>query len=114
MLSLRHCFWALYMPVGASMRRPCGRCVCVRGGGNLPPQSAYISAAASRPPHYGALVAAATLFFCQKSALPVVLGKGSTSRMLAMPVRYMIMRSKPMPKPACFAVPYLRNSRYHQ
>ncbi len=50
----------------------------------------------------------------QKSALPVVRGKGSTSRMLAMPVRYMIMRSKPMPKPACSAVPYLRSSRYHQ
>ena len=50
----------------------------------------------------------------QNSALPVVRGKGSTSRMLAMPVRYMIMRSKPMPKPACGVVPYLRSSRYHQ
>jgi len=36
----------------------------------------------------------------QNSAEPVVLGKGRTSRMLLMPVRYMIRRSKPRPKPA--------------
>ena len=34
------------------------------------------------------------------SQLPTVLGKGSTSRMLPMPVRYMTQRSKPRPKPA--------------
>ena len=44
---------------------------------------------------------------------PQVRGKGSTSRMLGMPVRYITRRSKPRPKPACWAVPYLRSSRYH-
>ena|GEM_PF-5227636 len=50
----------------------------------------------------------------QNSALPVVRGKGSTSRMLLTPVRYMIRRSKPRPKPLWGALPYLRSSRYHQ
>ncbi len=36
----------------------------------------------------------------QYSAEPVVLGKGRTSRMLEIPVMYMIRRSKPRPKPA--------------
>ncbi len=41
----------------------------------------------------------------QKSALPVVRGKGITSLMLLTPVRYMMSRSKPRPKPACFVPP---------
>ena len=41
----------------------------------------------------------------QYSALPVVRGKGSTSRMFCMPVRYITSRSKPRPKPACGVVP---------
>ena len=36
-----------------------------------------------------------------------------TSRILLIPVRYMISRSKPSPKPACLTPPYLRKSRYH-
>ena len=35
-----------------------------------------------------------------RSQLLTVLGKGITSRMLPMPVRYMTHRSKPKPKPA--------------
>ena len=50
----------------------------------------------------------------QNSALPTVRGWGSTSRMLAMPVRYMTIRSKPRPKPACLQEPNRRRSRYHQ
>ena len=50
----------------------------------------------------------------QNSALPVVRGKGSTSRMLETPVKYMIRRSKPKPKPAWGVVPNLRSSKYHQ
>ena len=50
----------------------------------------------------------------QKSAFPVVRGKGSTTRMLDTPVKYIIRRSKPRPKPACGAEPNLRSSRYHQ
>ena len=53
-------------------------------------------------------------FIAQNSAFRVVRGKGSTSRMLPTPVRYMIRRSKPMPKPECGTEPYLRSSRYHQ
>ncbi len=34
---------------------------------------------------------------CYISRLPVVRGKGSTSRMFAMPVTYITMRSKPRP-----------------
>ena len=45
------------------------------------------------------------------SQLLTVRGKGSTSRMLPMPVRYMTQRSKPRPKPACRVEPYLRRSR---
>ena len=50
----------------------------------------------------------------QKSALPVVRGKASTSRMLDMPVIYMIRRSKPRPKPACLVPPKRRRSIYHE
>ena len=50
----------------------------------------------------------------QNSAFPTVLGWGSTSRMLAMPVRYMTIRSNPRPKPACLQEPNRRRSRYHQ
>ncbi len=50
----------------------------------------------------------------QNSAEPVVRGNGSTSRMFAMPVRYITMRSKPRPKPACLLLPKRRRSRYHQ
>ena len=50
----------------------------------------------------------------QNSALPTVRGWGSTSRMLAMPVRYMTIRSNPRPKPACLQEPNRRRSRYHQ
>ena len=50
----------------------------------------------------------------QNSALPTVRGWGSTSRMLAMPVRYITIRSKPRPKPACLQEPNRRRSRYHQ
>ena len=46
------------------------------------------------------------------SMLPAVRGKGSTSRMLAMPVTYMTILSNPSPKPACFTPPYRRRSRY--
>ena len=45
------------------------------------------------------------------SQLLTVLGKGSTSRMFEMPVRYMTQRSKPRPKPAWRAVPYFLRSR---
>ena len=41
----------------------------------------------------------------QKSALRAVRGKGSTSRMLLTPVRYMMRRSNQMPKPACLTPP---------
>ena len=50
----------------------------------------------------------------QNSALPTVRGWGSTSRMLAMPVRYITIRSNPRPKPACLQEPNRRRSRYHQ
>lgn len=50
----------------------------------------------------------------QNSAFPTVLGWGSTSRMLAMPVRYITIRSNPRPKPACLQEPNRRRSRYHQ
>ena len=46
-----------------------------------------------------------------RSQLPTVRGKGSTSRMFEMPVRYMTQRSKPRPKPAWRVEPYLRRSR---
>ena len=45
-----------------------------------------------------------TLFF-YSSQLPTVRGKGMTSRMFPMPVRYMTQRSKPRPKPAWRAEP---------
>lgn len=35
-----------------------------------------------------------------KSQFPTVRGNGRTSRMFAIPVRYMTQRSKPRPKPA--------------
>ena len=54
----------------------------------LPKPRRYKKARVSKPRGY------------QNSAEPVVLGKGRTSRMLLMPVRYMIRRSKPRPKPA--------------
>ena len=38
--------------------------------------------------------------FHYSSQLPTVLGKGRTSRMLPIPVRYITQRSKPRPKPA--------------
>jgi len=38
--------------------------------------------------------------FTYSSQVPTVLGNGSTSRMLPMPVRYITQRSKPRPKPA--------------
>ena len=44
------------------------------------------------------------------SQLLTVLGKGMASRMLPMPVMYMTIRSKPRPKPAWRAEPYLRRS----
>jgi hypothetical protein len=50
----------------------------------------------------------------QNSALPGVRGNGITSRIFFIPVRYIIMRSNPMPKPACFTPPKRRRSRYHQ
>ena len=49
--------------------------------------------------------------FSQYSKFPTVRGYGNTSRMLEMPGRYMIMRSKPSPKPACTVPPYLRRFR---
>ncbi len=45
------------------------------------------------------------LYCSQKSALPTVRGCSSTSRMLLTPVRYMTIRSKPRPKPACLQEP---------
>lgn len=42
---------------------------------------------------------------------PTVLGNMITSRILAIPVVYMISLSKPRPKPPCGTVPYLRRSR---
>ena len=41
----------------------------------------------------------------QNSALPTVRGCSSTSRMLLTPVRYITIRSKPRPKPACLQEP---------
>ena len=55
----------------------------------------------------------APLSFSNTQKPPAVRGNGSTSRMLGMPVRYMIRRSKPRPKPACSTVPKRRSSRYH-
>ena len=49
--------------------------------------------------------------FAYSSQLLTVLGKGMASRMLPTPVMYMTMRSKPRPKPAWRAEPYLRRSR---
>ena len=43
--------------------------------------------------------------------LPTVRGYRITSRMLDIPVTYMIIRSKPRPKPECGTLPYLRRSR---
>ena len=43
------------------------------------------------------------------SMFAVVLGNGSTSRMFCMPVTYMMIRSKPRPKPACFTPPNFRS-----
>ena len=40
-----------------------------------------------------------------------VLGKGMTSRMLPIPVRYITQRSNPRPKPAWLAEPYFLRSR---
>ena len=50
----------------------------------------------------------------QYSALPTVLGYGITSRIFDTPVRYIMILSKPRPKPACFVPPYLRRFIYHQ
>ena len=41
----------------------------------------------------------------QNSALPTVRGCSSTSRILLTPVRYITIRSKPRPKPACLQEP---------
>ena len=41
----------------------------------------------------------------QKSALPGVRGNGMTSRMFFKPVRYIIIRSRPRPKPECGTEP---------
>ena len=73
---------------------------------------------ATRPPRVTGLPNEAQPFLAppkiQNSAFPTVLGWGSTSRMLAMPVRYITIRSKPRPKPACLQEPNRRRSRYHQ
>lgn len=45
------------------------------------------------------------------SQLFTVLGNGMTSRIFAIPVRYITQRSNPRPNPACLADPYLRRSR---
>ena len=47
----------------------------------------------------------------QRSQFFTVRGNGITSRIFPIPVRYMIMRSKPSPKPACLVVPYFLRSR---
>ena len=73
---------------------------------------------ATRPPRVTGLPNEAQPFLAppkiQNSAFPTVLGWGSTSRMLAIPVRYITIRSKPRPKPACLQEPNRRRSRYHQ
>ena len=51
------------------------------------------------------------LYFFYRSQFFTVLGYGSTSRMLAMPVIYMTQRSNPRPKPECLTVPYFLRSR---
>ena len=51
------------------------------------------------------------LYHIYKSQLLTVRGKGMTSRMLPMPVKYITQRSKPRPKPAWRAEPYFRRSR---
>ena len=78
-------------------------------------QSVIITRMAGRTP-VPEREAIASLFpiLSQNSAEPVVRGNGSTSRMLAMPVRYITSRSKPMPKPACLLPPKRRRSKYHQ
>ena len=49
--------------------------------------------------------------FPYSSQFPTVLGNGTTSLIFPIPVRYITHLSKPRPKPACLAVPYLRRSR---
>ena len=43
-----------------------------------------------------------------------VRGNGIVSRILAIPVTSIIIRSKPKQKPACGTLPYLRESKYHE
>ena len=50
--------------------------------------------------------------FLLELEFPGVLAKGMTSRMFAMPVTNMSMRSKPRPKPAWGTLPYFRRSAY--
>ena len=45
------------------------------------------------------------------SQLFTVLGNGITSRIFAIPVKYMTQRSNPSPNPACLAEPYFLRSR---
>ena len=49
--------------------------------------------------------------FYHNSQFFTVLGKGMTSRMLPIPVRYITQRSNPRPKPAWLAEPYFLRSR---
>ena len=64
----------------------------------------------TRPP-----TVCSTVILCGKanynSQLLTVLGNGMTSRIFAIPVRYITQRSNPSPNPACLAEPYLRRSR---
>ena len=48
----------------------------------------------------------------QNSQFPGVRAKGITSRMFAIPVTNISIRSNPRPKPACGTLPYLRRSLY--
>ena len=52
-----------------------------------------------------------TAILYYNSQLFTVLGNGTTSRILPIPVKYITQRSKPRPKPACLAEPYFLKSK---
>ena len=83
-----------------SLQKPCH---CCGNPSPLPPKILFPSRKKRAPPPGRAPFQTDSIH--QKSALPTVRGCSSTSRMLLTPVRYMTIRSKPRPKPACLQVP---------
>ena len=69
------------------------------------PSASSLHASSCLPWAWATARSATTIRRDQQSALFGVRGKGSTSRMFAMPVAYCTVRSKPRPKPAWGTVP---------